>query len=100
MPDTKTISTQMPGSKTARWLRFVAFWIVIVAAFGFSKQWFGGSWVIDLIVLLLVALTTTSGVRSVLGYTADLTREQITAWVAAGQPADVKAWKERTYGER
>jgi hypothetical protein len=71
----------------------VVFWTFLVGAEGISRMWFGGSWVIDVMIVTVVAVwATTTSVRSA-QVEVNMTPAEIRRWVAAGMPLEIKEWR-------
>lgn len=95
--NTKEITVIRKRSWFAKIFGHIMFWATLIAAAGTSRLLFGGSWVIDVLILVITLVVVVMLAREMSGYSVDLTNEQIAAWVAAGQPDDIKAWRDRTY---
>jgi len=79
-------------------LRVAFFWSALVGAIGLSRVWFGGAWIIDLTALLLLVTGMIAIGMRLAGSTVTLSRDENAAWVDAGMPSDVKAWKDARNG--
>lgn len=73
--------------------RQVVVWSPMVIVEGASHAWFGGSWVIDVIVLVMffMMLATNKILKAGLG--VDVTKQQLRDWIADGMPDDLAGWK-------
>jgi len=71
------------------------FWSYLVCAEAVSHLWFGGSWIIDLIILIFLFIFALSRIEKFSGSTVCMTRDELRMWVAAGMPSDVKEWRAR-----
>lgn len=69
-------------------------WTYLVGAEGISHIWFGGSWVIDMMIIAGLFTIGAGQIAKSSGTTVSLTLPEIRLWVAAGMPLDVKAWKD------
>lgn len=79
-------------------LNALVFWSIPVAAIGLSKVWFGGSWVIDILVFTLLVMIVIVFVAKQTGTIVEMSRDEARAWFEDGMPRDVKGWKERRNG--
>lgn len=88
-----SIETKPPGTiKLA--IRQIITWTCLVAAEGISHVWFGGSWVIDIMVIGIFFLTLYAVVARQSGMSVKMTPDEVRRWVMAGMPGDVKQWRE------
>jgi hypothetical protein len=97
MVETKTIDVNFKQWGALRLaLHNAIVWGYLVGAEGVSHVWFGGSWVVDamIIVALISILITTTAKKT--GASVRLTPAEIRLWVAAGMPGDIKAWQRRS----
>lgn len=78
--------------------RQAIFWAGMIGVIGLSRVWFGGAWVIDLAALALSFLVVVSISMKLAGKSVVLSKDEAVAWVNAGAPKDVQAWKEARRG--
>lgn len=96
MAEVKTInvdSSPREGTIRVAW-RHAVIWTYLVGAEGVSHLWFGGSWVIDMMILTGLIAMIFGQVSKFAGTRVSMTPAEIRLWVAAGMPLDVKTWKE------
>lgn len=74
-------------------IKQVVFWSCLVGAEAASHLIFGGSWVVDIIVLSAVLLLVADKVSKLGGFKFDMTQDEIKRWAADGAPFDVQAWR-------
>jgi len=72
----------------------VVFWGCLVGAEAASHLLFGGSWVVDVIVLAAAMLVVADRIGRLSGFKFDMSQNEIKRWAADGAPLDVKAWRE------
>lgn len=75
-------------------LAHVIYWTPLVAVISFSEIYLGGSWVINVLVLLVAALWFIAAMSITTGKYVGLSKDQAIRWVGDGAPDDVKAWKD------
>ena len=75
----------------------IGFWLILVAAVGWSRIWFGGAFVIDLAALVLCGTWLFVIVGKNSGTHVEMSENQIRHWVADGCPLDAKTWKAKNY---
>jgi len=94
MADVKTIgvSTKQTGVVTM-FFRHVVIWGFLVGAEAGSHLWFGGSWVIDMMILTALVLFVINMATKKSGMAVEMTPAEIRLWVAAGMPNDIKEWR-------
>jgi hypothetical protein len=73
-------------------LRHAILWSYLVGAEFASHYLFGGSWVIDLMILVIMCAFVTVGIRKEVGLSVKMTKPEIKLWVASGMPGDIKEW--------
>ena len=94
MSDVKTIDIYTKPSSTWRiMLRHIVIWCYLVGAEAVSHIWFGGSWVIDSMVLIGLVALVSGGIMREAGMRVEMTTAEIRLWVAAGMPLDIKQWR-------
>lgn len=94
MAEVRTINVYTNGPKLLTiTARQTVIWVYLICAEAVSHLWFGGSWVIDLIVLVGLVMVATNSVMRQTGYSAEMTSAELRLWVAAGTPLDVKEWQ-------
>lgn len=95
MAETKSInvSTMKPAGNIKLIFRHCMLWGFLVGAEAAAHLLFGGSWVIDIIVLTVVALFVVSQVSKSAGFSVEMTKAELRLWVAAGMPDDIKQWR-------
>lgn len=72
--------------------RHTIVWSYLVGAEGISHLWFGGSWVVDLMIVFgMCAIFARWVSRDNLS--VKMTRAEVRLWVAAGMPKDIKEWR-------
>jgi hypothetical protein len=76
--------------------RQIVFWSCLVGAEAASHLLFGGSFVIDIIIIAIVAMVSVSQIQKMSGYRFDMTQDEIKRWAADGAPLDILAWRERS----
>jgi hypothetical protein len=82
-----------PTSSVRLFFNQLMFWGFLVGTEGFSRMWFGGSWVVDVMLIVVVIVWgITMSVRAT-GVEVNMTTAEIRRWVAAGTPRDVKEWR-------
>lgn len=86
------IVTKMPGN-IALFVRQALIWGYLVGAEAASHLLFGGSWIIDLMVLASLILIVTKHATQTAGMAPSMTKAEIRLWVAAGMPNDIAAWR-------
>lgn len=94
MADVKTISisTKQPGSLSVI-LRHAFIWSFLVGAEAASHLLFGGSWVIDVMILTALILLIAHQASNQSGMSVAMTPAEVRLWVAAGMPNDIKSWR-------
>lgn len=99
MADARVLRVLTGPAETVRpTIRHIVFWVIIVVAVGLSRVWFGGALVVDFAALMLACLWLFGKITESDGFAVRMTRTEIRDWVAAGMPADVKAWREARNG--
>lgn len=94
MSDATVVSVSNYNTTIKVLINNIIFWSFILISVGGSKLLFGGSWVIDILVLLsAISWFCFTGLK-IKGYSVSITKEENAKWVEAGMPDDVKAWKE------
>ena len=83
------INAEPPTSPIWSATRTVFSFVVLIGAEGASHWLFGGSWVIDLIILVAIGTYIADRVTKANGWSADMAPEEIRDWVADGMPAKV-----------
>ena len=76
----------------------IGFWVVLIAAVGWSRIWFDGAVVIDIAALVLGGVWLSIAMGRGTGTQVDMSEAQIRHWVADGCPLDAKTWKAKNYG--
>jgi hypothetical protein len=97
MAEVRTIrvitNEEKPTGMVTQFIRQAMFWSFLVGAEGGSRMWFGGSWVVDvMIVALVITWMITMIVRST-QVEVRMTPSEIRRWVGAGMPLQVKEWR-------
>lgn len=87
------INTLSSGVKIPVIAQQVVFWSITLGALLVSERLFGGHWVTDVIALMFSFFWLLAMGNRLTGSTVFLTKPEIKAWVDAGMPDDVKAWK-------
>lgn len=72
----------------------VIFWGLLVGSVGLSRVWFGGAWPIDVAALIMAFMGSAVIGVQIAGRVVTLSKEECAAWVEAGQPHDVRAWRD------
>jgi hypothetical protein len=97
MPEVRTIRVitnfDKPTGSVRLFFNQLMFWGFLVGAEGGSRMWFGGSWVIDVMVVTLVIMAAIAMSTKTLQIEAKMTTAEIRRWVAAGMPLDIKEWR-------
>lgn len=68
-------------------------WSYLVLAEGVAHWWFGGSWIIDLMVLISLVGILSLKVLGMTGRGVVMTKDEIRAWVQSGMPDNVVEWR-------
>ncbi len=94
MADVKSIniSTKQTGVVVMA-LRHTVIWTFLVGAEAGSHLWFGGSWVIDMMIITALVLFVINMATKASGMAVEMTPAEIRLWVAAGMPDDIKDWR-------
>ena len=94
MAEVKSISidTKPPGTFRIA-ARHAIIWSYLIGTEAASHLWFGGSWVVDLMIVTMLVLFVIQFAMKSGGYTVSMTKSEIRLWVHAGMPDDVKAWR-------
>lgn len=87
------ISTREDGSNLKLIGRHAIIWTFLVGAEAASHLLFGGSWVIDMMVIVALIAWCAAQVSKQTGLSVQMTRPELREWVAAGMPSDIKQWR-------
>ncbi len=68
-------------------------WGQLVGVIGLSHWWFGGSWIIDIMALVIMVTTIVNIMKNAGGAVVTMTHAEIRQWVTAGMPDDVNEWR-------
>lgn len=74
-------------------VRHAMLWTFLVGAEGASHTWFGGSWVVDFLVMAMLVMWVSSRVAADCGSAVEMTTSELRDWVQAGMPPDVRSWR-------
>lgn len=94
-----TIDLTKPVSTFTFVFRQAVVWSFMVASEAAAHLWFGGSWVIDIMILVVLGLLITNYARRGIESLCPMTKPELRLWVAAGMPDDVKAWRDARRAE-
>lgn len=87
-----TLSTESYGAFRFA-LRQTVIWTYLIAAEWGSHYLFGGSWVIDLMVIVMMVMAgILVGIRKT-GWSVETTPTELKRWVNAGMPPDFASWR-------
>ena len=73
-------------------VRQALYWGFLVGSIGLSHQWFGGSWVIDIVAFLMAILAFVFLVRQAADLDVRATVADMQAWARQGAPDDIAKW--------
>jgi len=68
-------------------------WGFLVGAAGLSRMWFGGAWIVDMMILVAMVLLVTGAALRESGNSVKMTPDELRRWVDAGMPNDVGRWR-------
>lgn len=69
------------------------YWAVLLVSLWATKNYLGGSWVIEMIILIVLVMTLVRlFMQGVDRYRASLTKAEVREWVMAGCPEEVQEW--------
>ncbi len=96
MMDVSTIRVDPdPNPSTFRLaIRHTMIWGYLIGAEASSHLLFGGSWVIDVMVLTSTIMWIVGKAFKESGSTVAMSPAEIRRWVTAGMPRDIKHWRE------
>lgn len=77
-----------------RTLAHVSLWGILIGAVGLSRVWFGGAFVIDLIVGIFALTYAVTIGQKFSGQNVNMTPEELRDYVADGCPEKAKTWSE------
>lgn len=97
MSEVRTIQvvTTKPTSTPMMIVRQFVLWAYLIGAEAVSHIWFGGSWVVDIMVIVLMFVYGYGKYSTGQGFSVEMTSADIKKWVADGMPPDIKEWKKQ-----
>lgn len=93
MTDTKLDTITIIYNQRTSIVRRTLPWIYLVGSEGISHWWFGGSWVIDLLVLVGLIVILHNMFQESAGAKVNMTVAEIQRWAAHGCPLDIAMWR-------
>lgn len=89
----KITVVQKQGSKLLKLLHWTIFWAILVCAVGVNRIWFGGSLLIELLATIFSICVLVVMARKSIGYDVEMRPDELRAWLSAGAPKNVVAWR-------
>lgn len=83
------VTVQVSDGAMSGIVRHIVFWTILIVAFALTRVIYGGAWITDLMIVFLAILAMIALYRKSTGYTIDVPRDEMQAWLDAGMP---KRW--------
>jgi hypothetical protein len=96
MTDVTDIKIDPIGNPTSLriFINHAIFWGYLVFAETASHLLIGGSWVIDIMILVSLSLFVAGVISKSVGAMVTMSPDEIRRWVDSGMPRDIKSWRE------